>query len=145
MIAGGEKPLFVLERLRTVPAGTEAVLRLTQSALRRTSALPGIAEKVLCRLPGIVRHRCESPKGLGVIGELADTESAHLLEHVALELLVRDGYPRAMAGRTTWDFGRDGQGVYRVFLGCEDSEAVRSALEEAGALVEQLTAERARC
>jgi len=142
--AGGA-PLFIVERMRTVPGGTETVVRLTQPALRRTSALPGIAERVLGRLPDIVRHRCESPKGLGIAGEFADTESAHLLEHVALELLVREGHPRTMAGRTTWDFGRDGHGVYRIFLGCEDVEAVRCALEEACVLIEQLTAERTRC
>ncbi|MCL4554810.1 MAG: hypothetical protein M1617_07660 [Actinobacteria bacterium] len=145
MIPEVEKPLFIVEHLWAVPGGTEVVVRLTQPVLRRTSALPGIAEKVLGRLPGIVRHRCESPKGLGVAGELADTESAHLLEHVALELLVCEGHPRAMAGRTTWDFGRDGQGVYRVYLGCEDVEAVRSALQEACVLIEQLTVERGRC
>jgi len=125
---------FIVEAIRAVPGGVEARLRLTEPSLRRTSAMPGIAEWLLEALPGITRHRCESGSPRGIIAEIADTESAHLIEHIALELLARGGFPRTMAGRTDWDFRRDGRFVYRVFLGCEKTEAAASALHEACAL-----------
>jgi len=137
-------PLTV-EAIRVVPGGVEARLRLTEPTLRRTSALPGIADRLVEALPGIMRHRCESRRSRGMIAEIADTESAHLIEHIALELLVRDGFLRTSHGRTEWDFRRDGRFVYRVFLGCEKTEAAVSALHEACALFAQLTRERAGC
>lgn len=130
---------FVVERVVPVPVGIEATVRLTDAAMRHTRAAPGLADEVLRRLPGIVRHRCECDSACGITAELADTESAHLLEHVALELLVRDGFPRTMRGKTEWDFRRDGHGVYRVFLGCENPLAARRALEEAVALLADLS------
>jgi len=136
---------FLVEAIREVPGGVEARLRLTETSLRRTSALPGIADRLLEALPGITRHRCESGRPRGIIAEIADTESAHLVEHIALELLARDGFPRTMAGRTDWDFRRDGRLVYRVFLGCEKTEAASDALHEACALFARLTRERTEC
>jgi len=137
--------LFAIERVTATSWGTEAMLRLVDPALRRTSAIPGIAEQVLELLPGIERHRCDSPKSLGIVAEMNDTEAAHLLEHVAMELLAQRGLSRSMRGQTSWEFKRDGFGVYRVHLGCEDVEAVRTALCEASVLLARLTGEAGRC
>ena len=43
-----------------------------------------------------------------------DTETPHLLEHIAEELMALSGSPRWLKGETAWDFGRDGRGVFRV-------------------------------
>ncbi len=134
----GVKPLtpFVLEAFEPVDGGVEIRVRLTDPAMRRTLAFPLLAEEVLRLLPGIVRHRCESGSTRGVVAELADTEVPHLFEHVTLELLVQAGLPRDMRGETRWDFKRDGRGVYRVFIGCEDEAAVRRTAEGALGLLE---------
>lgn len=138
-VSEADMALFIVERVDPVPGGVEATVRLTNAAMRRTDVVPGLAEAVMKRLPDMVRHRCECGSARGVARELADTESAHLLEHVTLELLALDGFPRSMRGMTQWDFGRDGRGVYRIFFGCEDSLAARRALEEAVALLSDLT------
>ncbi|MDP2402115.1 MAG: hypothetical protein Q8M66_09055 [Actinomycetota bacterium] len=130
--------LFVVERVESADGGVEALLRLTDLSLRRTSAIPGCADELLRHLPGLVRHRCECGSAHGIAAELADTETAHALEHVALELLALDGHPRTTRGHTRWDARRDGRGVYRVFLGIDDPASVSDALGRAAALLSEI-------
>jgi hypothetical protein len=132
--------LLIVERVESAGCGVEAIVRLADPSLRRTPAIPGCAEELLRRLPGLVRHRCECGSARGIAAELADTETAHALEHVALELLALDGYPRTMRGHTSWDARRDGRGVYRVFLGIDDVAVARDALERGASLLAQLAA-----
>jgi hypothetical protein len=86
-------------------------------------------------LPGLRRHRCESGKAHGFERELADTELPHVLEHTALELMVLAGSPRTLSGSTTWDFGRDGRGVFRVEIEYDDDLVALGALRSATDLV----------
>lgn len=97
----------------------------------RTSVQPTLAEECLALLPGLARHRCECGSAHGIVAELANTETPHLVEHIALELLALAGWPRDTQGRTRWDFARDGRGVFRVWLACEDGVAARAALSGA--------------
>jgi hypothetical protein len=92
----------------------EARLRVSDPRLLRTSAYSGLVEGVLRVLPGLSRHRCECGSSHGIEAELCDTELAHLVEHVALELMAEWGAPRTLRGETHWDFKRDGRGVFRV-------------------------------
>lgn len=114
--------LAVLE-VRDLGGRIEALVRVSRPRYLRTSAVPGLAAAVLERWPGIERHRCECGSAHGIVAELADTELPHLLEHVALELAVAAGAPRALRGETRWDFPRDGRGVFRVSLAYADSDS----------------------
>jgi len=121
----------------------EALLRIADPRFIRTSAMPGIADEILRMLPGLARHRCECGSARGIAAELADTETAHLIEHVALELLVLEGAPRSLRGETRWDFRRDGRGVFRVTIGYDGpagapAELASSAVREATDMVQRL-------
>lgn len=70
--------------------------------------------------------------------EFADTETPHLLEHVAAELMALAGSSRTLRGETVWNFKRDGQGVFRVRLRYDDDLVALGALKEAHAIVEWL-------
>jgi len=124
----------------------EAVIRITDPDSVRTRAFQGLSDAVLERLPGLRRHRCESGSAHGIAAELSDTELPHMVEHVALELMVLAGAPRSLRGQTTWDFNVDGKGMFRVVIahsdteaGFSDAELARRSLLEAAALVEELS------
>ncbi|MDP2181043.1 MAG: hypothetical protein Q8K99_00540 [Actinomycetota bacterium] len=128
----------VIEDATVAGSRIEAVVRVTDSRYLRTTAFPGIAERSLELLPGILRHRCECGSAHGIAAELADTETAHLLEHVALELMALGGSPRTLRGETRWDFRADGRGVFRVTLEYDDEHRVRDAFDRAAELVNEL-------
>lgn len=119
--APGAPPLSI-ECLADDGARLEAVVRVSAPRYMRTSAAPGVADEVLKRYPGLIRHRCRCGSAHGIAAELRNTETPHLLEHVALEIMVLAGAPRSLSGLTTWDFKHDGRGVFRVSVGYTDPE-----------------------
>lgn len=93
----------------------------------RTSEVPGFAERVLRELPGLRGHRCDNGAGRTFADELADTEIAHFVEHATLEIMAIKGAPLTLRGETTWDFAKDGKGVFRVRVEFRDEGEVREA------------------
>ncbi len=79
-------------------------------------------------LPGLARHTCDNDEGVDFLRELRDTETAHLLEHVATELAALSGSPRSLRAETSWDFARDGRGVFRLRFDYDDDLVVLGAL-----------------
>jgi len=133
-----EVPLQILSTLAS-DGGLVAVVFVSSPDFLRTSAVPGLADAAMTALPGLERQRCECDSAHGIRAELGDTETPHLLEHVALELLALGGLPRGeLRGRTTWDFKRDGAGVFRVALEGASAHASRRALEEAAVIASAL-------
>lgn len=119
--------------------GLAAVVFVSAPEFMSTAAFPGLAARALGRLPGLVRHPCDSGHKRGIEAELADTETPHLLEHVALELLACEGHPRRdLRGRTSWDFARDGRGVFCVTLSGASGAQCERALREAVPVVTEL-------
>jgi hypothetical protein len=70
--------------------------------------------------------------------ELRDTESAHLLEHVTMELAALAGSPRSLHADTSWDFAVDGRGIFRLRFDYDDDLVVLGALNAAVGVVEWL-------
>lgn len=134
-------PLLAVESVEVL--AERVVARVRCDPLRmRTSDVPGLAERALAALPGLARHACDNAEALPARDELADTEVAHLFEHVAVELL-RLGAPHpANRGETEWDFARDGSGVFRVTLRHPDDLACAAALRGAAELVADWAAGR---
>jgi len=128
----GELPLLI-ERLEVGVSRVDATVRVGSDHWMRTSTFPGTAERTVDALPGIRKHRCECGQSHGIITEIASTETPHLLEHVALELMVLAGSPRSLRGDTRWDFATDGKGVFHVLLDYDDDLVALAALKE-GAL-----------
>lgn len=129
---------LTIERIEVGDSSLEAVVR-AEPGLARTSAAPGLAERAVELLPGLRRHTCENGSAHGILGELADTETPHLLEHVAVELMALAGSPRSLRAETAWDFARDGAHVYRVRLAFDDDLVAIGALREALPIVDWLT------
>jgi hypothetical protein len=90
----------------------------------------GVSERALALLPGLVRHSCRNGTAHGIAAELADTETAHLLEHVVLECMALSGSPRTLRAETRWDFARDGVHAYRVRMAYDVDTVAVGALHE---------------
>jgi cyanophycin synthetase len=135
--------VLAIERLEVTAEAVVATVRVVDSALARTRAVPGLATRLSELLPDIVRHRCDCGSSHGVLAELADTETPHLLEHIALEMMALAGSPRTLRGATSWDFARDGRGVFEVRLAYDDADVALAALSEGSAIVDGLFGEAA--
>ena len=131
-----------IERIEVGESSLEALVRVIDPANLRTSRVDCIATRALELLPGLASHRCENGVHASFVSEMRDTETPHLLEHIAVELMVLAGSPRAMKARTTWDFARDGRGVFRVTLPFDHDVAAIGALKAAGELLDVLFGER---
>lgn len=84
-----------------------------------TRDVPGFAQRVIALLPGLARHRCESGAHRSFESELRDTELAHALEHMAIELLAQNNPGQSRPshyGETGWNAQIDGKRRYRVRL-----------------------------
>lgn len=126
-----------IERIDVGETRVEALVRVAEPALK-TSTFPGLSARAFAALPGLVRHSCHNDAGVDLRRELADTETAHLLEHVAFELMALSGSPRTLRGKTRWDFARDGRGTYHVELDYDDDLVAIGALKAAAEVVEWL-------
>jgi hypothetical protein len=127
-----------IERVDVSPQRVEALVRVTEPGLVSTAAAPGLPGRALELLPGLARHTCENGSAHGYIAELADTETPHLLEHVACELMALSGSPRSLRAETRWDFSADGPGVFRVRLSYDDDLVALGALRHGVDVVEWL-------
>lgn len=125
-----------IEHVEVGPQRVVARVRVDGRTPVRTSAVAGLSTRARDLLPGLARHTCENDTGQDFIREAADTETPHLLEHVATELMALAGSPRSLRAETSWDFGRDGQGVFVVSLDYDDDLVAVGALKEALAVVE---------
>lgn len=130
-----------IERIDVGEIRVEALVRVAESALK-TSSFPGLSARAFALLPGLGRHSCDNDAGVDLRRELADTETAHLLEHVAFELMALSGSPRSLHGVTRWDFAREGRGIYHVELDYDDDLAAIGALKVAAEVVEWLVSEQ---
>lgn len=126
-----------IERVDVDAERVEATVRVTRG-LESTSASHGLPARAFELLPGLARHSCRNEDGLDLRRELAHTQTAHLLEHVACELMALSGSPRFLRAETRWDFARDGRGVYRVVLAFDDDLVAVGALSAAAHIVEWL-------
>lgn len=131
-------PVLRVEHVEVGERCVEAVVRVLDPAAVRTRAVPGLATRALALLPGLARHTCENSTGKAFELELADTQTAHLLEHVTVELMALAGSPRDLHAHTSWDFAADGRGVYRVAFAYDHDLVALGALKEAAAIVEAL-------
>lgn len=128
----------VIESVEVGEGRLEALVRVEEGSMRTSMAAPGLPVRARTLLPGLARHTCENEAGKSFLVELHDTETAHLLEHVTCELMALAGSPRSLRGETSWDFARDGRGVFRVRLQFDSDLVALGALKEAVSVVEWL-------
>ncbi len=99
----------------TVGVAHVEVTLLVRLDVRRTRVVPREQVDALFEaLPGLRHHRCGNPAATAFFDESFDTETAHLFEHVVLEIMAEAGSVRDLAGVTAWDAVRDGPGAFRI-------------------------------
>lgn len=137
---------LIIERIEVMASRLEALVRVPAGQQLRTASSAGLGSRALELLPGLVRHTCDNGSAHGIVAELADTETPHLLEHIAFELMALAGSPRTLRGETVWDFSADGRGVFRVRLAFDDDlvalGALRAGVGVCGWLLEPTPAEK---
>ena len=120
--------LFDFKKVTIGPRALTAVVELAPSAPLMTSENPEATELVLDLMPALADHVCLGDAA-PTFGEVAaDTELAHLLEHVTVELLAQtDIAGDVSSGRTIQTDER----TYEVTLSCVDDVLVAGALSSA--------------
>ena len=100
------------------------------------------------RYPKLRSHRCDSGHHRSFFDEARQTETAHLLEHITIELLALSGVPRDKVygetgiPRTTTSHataGSNGQPTYRLrFYGADSLEQMDALLRQAVSVFEDV-------
>jgi len=78
-------------------------------------------QKLFDTYPGLRKHRCESGRHRSFFDEARQTETVHLLEHVAVELLAISGVSRDKARGQTGISQGEKRNFYRLRLYGADS------------------------
>lgn len=120
-----------------VVVGTEyltATVRISEDAPLMTSEDLEGTTRVYNLLPTIINHACAGDEGSIFKDCMGDTELAHLLEHVAVELIARTNLSDSIiAGRTWRELAYDR--TYSIQLDCVDDVLVAGALSSAAWIV----------
>ena len=119
--------LIDIKRVLIGPENMTAFVRLADDAPLMTSDdLEGTA-RVYRLLPHIVEHACLGDAGETFRDAMGDTELAHLLEHVTVELLAQTDLAGDMPAGRTWVDEVDDR-TYQIELACPDDVLVTAAL-----------------
>lgn len=120
--------LFDISKVTVGPRNLEAVVSVSPSAPLMTSEDPEGTELVLGIMPGLADHMCLGDASSSFGEVVADTELAHLLEHVTVELLAQtDAAGDVTSGQTV----EIGERTYEITLACPDDVLVAGALSSA--------------
>lgn len=120
--------LFDFKKVTVGPRALVATVELAPSAPLMTSETPEATDLVLDLMPALSDHVCLGDSA-PTFGEVAqDTELAHLLEHVTVELLAQTD----IAGDVTCgQTAEAAERIYEITLGCPDDVLVAGALSSA--------------
>lgn len=122
--------LIDIERVEIGPENLTAQVHIAEGGPLMTSDdIEGTA-RVYQVLPHIVEHVCLGDAGETFRDAMPDTEIAHLLEHVTVELLAQTDLAGDMPAGRTWiaDDAADETRTYLIELACPDDVLVAAAL-----------------
>ena len=120
--------LFDIQKVSVGPVNLDAYVELLPTAPYFTGDDPAGTDRVMALVPDIAAHFClgDASERFGAVVD--DTELAHLLEHVTVELVARTGLGGEISsGRTT----RIGKDSFVIRLACPDDVLVCGALSSA--------------
>lgn len=120
--------LFDISKVTVGPRNLEAVVSVSPGAPLMTSEDPEGTELVLGIMPGLADHMCLGDASSNFGEVVADTELAHLLEHVTVELLAQTDAAGDVTGGQTVEIG---ERTYEITLACPDDVLVAGALSSA--------------
>lgn len=120
--------LFDIKKVTVGPKNLEAIVELAANALVMTSEDLEGTTRVWQVMPELRDHVCLGDES-GTFGDvMGDTELAHLLEHVTVELLARTDVAGDIACGQTSEVG---ERTYKIVLKCIDDVLVVGALSSA--------------
>ena len=126
--------LISIKKVVVGPKNLTATVEFSAKAPRLTSENAEATERVLELLPGLSEHLClgDADARFGLVAN--DTEVAHLLEHVTVELLALTNLAGDMSsGKTSLVDSR--RGLYEIILACPDDVLVAASLSSAAWLL----------
>lgn len=122
--------LISIKKVVVGPKNLTANVEFSAKAPRLTSENAEATERVLELLPGLSEHLClgDADARFGLVAN--DTEVAHLLEHVTVELLALTNLAGDVSsGKTSLVDSR--RGLYEIILACPDDVLVAASLSSA--------------
>ena len=122
--------LISIKKVVVGPKNLTATVEFSAKAPRLTSENAEATERVLELLPGLSEHLClgDADARFGLVAN--DTEVAHLLEHVTVELLALTNLAGDVSsGKTSLVDSR--RGLYEIILACPDDVLVAASLSSA--------------
>lgn len=119
---------FDIRKVTVGPRTLEAVVFVSPDAPLMTSEDPEGTERVLAIMPGLVDHVCLGDASPSFGEVVADTELAHLLEHVTVELLAQTDIAGDISSGQTEQVD---ERTYQITLSCVDDVLVAGALSSA--------------
>ena len=122
--------LISIKKVVVGPKNLTATVEFSAKAPRLTSENAEATDRVLELLPGLSEHLClgDADARFGLVAN--DTEVAHLLEHVTVELLALTNLAGdVLSGKTSLVDSR--RGLYEIILACPDDVLVAASLSSA--------------
>lgn len=120
--------MFEFKKVTVGPRALTARVELAPDAPLMTSEDPNAIDLILGIMPGLSDHVCLGDASPTFGEVIYDTELAHLLEHVSVELLAQSNIAGDIARGQTQEAG---ERVYEITLGCPDDVLVAGALSSA--------------
>ncbi len=120
--------LIHIQKVTFDPRNLRAILSFAQNGPVMTNANPQATERVKWLVPEVMRHACTGDAGKTFGTAVGRTEIAHLVEHVALELMALTNLSTSItSGRTR----RIADHLYEVQIAAPDDVLAASALASA--------------
>lgn len=122
--------LISIKKVVVGPKNLTATVEFSAKAPRLTSENAEATERVLKLLPGLSEHLClgDADARFGLVAK--DTEVAHLLEHVTVELLALTNLAGDVSSGKT-SLVDSNRGLYEIILACPDDVLVAASLSSA--------------
>ena len=127
MKGGPMAELVDIRRVEIDPNNLTALVRIADDCPLMTSEDLEGTTRVYRLLPHIVEHACVGDAGDTFRDAMGNTEMAHLLEHITVELLAQTNLAGDMLAGRTWVDEVDDR-TYKIELACEDDVLVSAAL-----------------
>ena len=120
--------MFEFKKVTVGPRALTARVELAPNAPLMTSEDPDAVARILELLPGLADHVCLGDAAPTFGEVISDTELAHLLEHVSVELLAQSNIAGDVSRGQTQEVA---ERIYEITLGCPDDVLVAGALSSA--------------
>lgn len=127
--------LIDIQKVVVGPEYLTATVQLADDAPRRTSEDLEGTTRIYNLMPTIIGQACVGDVSATFRDVMGDTELAHLMEHVTIELISRTNLADRITTGRTWPIDQD-KGLYSIQLTCVDDVLVAGALSSAAWIID---------